>query len=55
MFFMFIASGVCTPQGVWVWSAERHGSLLTMTLRRTKAHQPAGLTNNRGVYLGLCT
>ena len=39
---MFIAAGVCTPQGVWIRAMERHGSLLTKTLKRTKAQQPEG-------------
>ena len=48
---MFIAAGVCTPQGVWIRAMERHGSLLTKTLKRTKAQQPEGHKRQGVLYV----
>ena len=48
MFFRFIAEGVCTPQGVYIWAIERHGSLLTRTFKRTKIPEPVRLQTTRG-------
>ena len=48
---MFIAAGVCTPQGVWIRAMERRGSLLTKTLKRTKAQQPEGHKRQGVLYV----